>query len=73
MSTVGTAVDRAFPLDAVSDDFTVTMGASWCNSVNSAFEAIEYVGGTGHANLKTLIVVVAAYFAFRHRVLSSRS
>jgi hypothetical protein len=63
-----TTVEFAIYLHAVSDDRTTAVLAPWRQLVNRALEAVEHVPRTGCDHLETHLVVVTAYFAFRHIV-----
>src|SRR5262249_24465380 len=53
-------------LEPVADDADAAVLAGRRQRVDRAFEAVEGVGGTVHADLKCLVVVVSAGFASGH-------
>ena len=64
---VGAAVKRAVSLDAVSDHLDVAVLADGCERVDRALEAVEGVRvSTGHAYLKSLIVLIPTDLALGH-------
>src|SRR5262245_44323887 len=55
-------------LQAVADDARAAMGAGRRERTDRAFKAVERVGRAVHLDLKRLVVIVAAGFAFGHGV-----
>ena len=68
---MSTAIEGAFRLDTVANDFTITMLALWGERVDGAFETIENMRDAAHPYLKALIVYVAAYFTSHTVCLTS--
>src|SRR5260221_124670 len=60
------AIDPAALLDAMSNDAALAMGASRRQRGDRAFETVERQGLSLRQDLETLVVVVAAYIAYRH-------
>ena len=69
LRAVGTAVERALGLDAMSDDSALAVRAGRRQCVNRALETVEDVGFSGVNHLKRLVVVVSADFALGHGIL----
>lgn len=71
---MGAAVNRAIRLHPVADDLDAAVLARWGEGVDGALEAVEHVRLVArHAQLKRLVVLVAAYFALGHLYNSSPS
>src|SRR6185437_3974615 len=66
VGAIGAAVERAFALDAVSDDFAAAVRARGRKRVNRALERVEGVGFTLHGHGERFVVVVPAHFTFCH-------
>src|SRR5215471_16798374 len=66
---VGTTEKPAADFDAMPDHLAVTVFANRCDRLDRAFEAVEYMPLSGGDQLKALVVIVAANFAFGHVVL----
>src|SRR5262245_43305186 len=60
------AIDRAFMLDAVSDDAAAAMRAHRRQHMDRTFEAVENEGAAAHLDFEALVVIVAALLASRH-------
>ena len=63
---MGAAVECTVGLYTVAYDTALAMFARWCEHVDSAFKAIEYVCGSIPSNCDRLVVAVAADFALFH-------
>lgn len=68
-----TAIKPTAYLDAMSDDAALAMLAYRSDCLYGTFEAVEGVPCAGRDQLKTLVVFVAANFAFGHMPSSSHS
>src|SRR5687768_9841681 len=62
LGTVGTAIEDAICLHAMTNHPAPTMGARGRQRMNGAFEAVEDVRLTLHSYFKTLIIYVTTYF-----------
>src|SRR5687767_11363929 len=62
LSTVGTAIEDAICLHAVTNHPAPAMRASGRQRVDGTFETVEDVRFTLHSYFKTLIVYITAYF-----------
>src|SRR3982751_2779853 len=60
------AVEGPVALDAVADDLAAAMGALRRQRVDGALERVEGVWFPSHRHGERLVIVVAAYLAFRH-------
>src|SRR5438128_8563736 len=69
MSAVSAAENRAVLLDAVSHHMAAAVSAGRRQCVNRTFERIERVPLAGQFDDKSLVVLVAANFAFHDTVL----
>lgn len=65
-SAVNAAKDLAFFLDAMTNDPAATMRTSRRERVDGAFETVKSVTLSADDDFETLIVIVAADFAFSH-------
>src|SRR5262245_18582421 len=66
LGAVLAAEEGAVLLEPVADDADAAVLAGRRQRMDRAFEAVEGVGGTVHADLKRLVVVVSAGFTSRH-------
>src|SRR5262249_55581694 len=66
LGAVLAAKEGAVPLESVADDADAAVLAGRRQRVDRAFETVEGVGGTVHADLKRLVVVVSAGFTSRN-------
>src|SRR4029453_12518753 len=66
LGAVLAAEEGAVLLEPVADDADAAVLAGRRQRVDRAFETVEGVGGTVHADLKCLVVVVSAGFASGH-------
>jgi hypothetical protein len=64
--TVRTAEHFARRFNAMADDPALAMLAWRCQRVYCAFKAVKRVSFPRHGHLHALVIVVSAYFAFRH-------
>lgn len=60
------AIEGAFSLNPVPDDFAIAMLAARRQCVNGALEAIKIVRFASNSNFQRLIVVISANFTFVH-------
>src|SRR5215472_8312252 len=65
------AEEGAVLLQAVTDDADAAVLAGRRQRMDRAFEAVEGVGGTVHAHLKCLVVVVSTGFTSGHDNLTA--
>ena len=63
---VDTTEDLSVGFDAVAHDTAIAMRANRCERMDCALEAIKDVAVSLHDNLKRLVIIVLADFAFRH-------
>lgn len=63
---MGTAEKLASNLDPMANYFAMAVFADWCDGLNGTLKAIEDVPRTGGDQFKTLVVLVATNFTFRH-------
>jgi len=64
------AEERPFLLEPVADDADAAIVAFRRQRMDRAFEAVEGMGGTVHAHLERLVVVVSAGFTSGHEDLA---
>src|SRR5690606_37264729 len=65
------AIDIVTLFDAMADDSAAAMGAFRCQHLNRAFETVEDVSLSRHADFETLVIVVATLCAAGHGCGSS--
>jgi hypothetical protein len=63
---MGTAVKRAFGLDAVADNLTAAVVAGRRQNLNRTFETVKRMDLTVIANFQAVVVFVPASLAFSH-------
>jgi hypothetical protein len=63
---VDTTEDFSIRFNAVTDNTAVAVGANWRKRVDCALETIKGVTLSMHDDLKRLVIIVLADFAFRH-------
>jgi hypothetical protein len=68
LGTARTTEKGAVTFDAVTDDPAPAVRALWGQGVDSAFERVEYVSFALDGDGERFVVIVAADFAFRHRL-----
>src|SRR6476620_7172433 len=64
------AEENPFLLESVAHDMDAARLAFWRQRMDRAFEAVEGMGGTVHAHLERLVVVVSARFTSGHEDLA---
>jgi hypothetical protein len=64
--TIGAAEERVLSFDAVPDDTAPAVIASGSEFVDRTFEAVERMACASSNYLEGQVIIVAAYFTFRH-------